>query len=590
MISDLHALKYAQILTQNLQLGRRFTEPPTGLALLSNITAAPLTAILEFTLRRQGINARLQNGDYDNILQDAARFPEARVLIVFWELANIIDGLHHTIERMDADRRVELTQKITAELQFFFETVKGRSQVIFNSFSSTAFTHRLPQTGALETLAADLNAFVRANAPANTVVVDIDKIIARLSVQRSVDIRYFYSSKALYTVDFYKDYSQTVAPFILAPFGKTKKAVILDCDNTLWKGIIGEDGQQGIDMSPESAEGKIYYEVQSLMLRLQRQGILLGLCSKNNAEDVDRVLQQHPDMLIRDEHLSIKKVNWEDKASNLRTIAAELNIGIDSLVFLDDSDFEVNLVREQLPEVTVMQVPDVLPEYPDAVRRLIPLFVSLNASQEDQRRSAMYSEEKERQQRRATFADMNEYLKSLELKLTVHADSREYLPRIAQLTQKTNQFNLTTKRYTETDIENFMDSDRARVYVFRLEDKFGDYGLTGVAIVTTGEDPADGLVDTYLMSCRVIGRRVEEAFFETILGDLRRRGIQILTANYRQTPKNAQVADFWDRLGFTPQAGNSEDEKSYRIALADYRAHDLAAFEITFPDVTAPGQ
>lgn len=588
MISDLHELKYAQILTQNMKLGRLFSEPATGLAVLSNITTAPLNAILEFTLRRHGVHAKLYSGDYDNILQDAVRFPEARVLIVFWELANIIDGLQHSIDRMDAGRRAALTEKIITELQFFFESVKGRSQVIFNSFSATAFTHRLPQSGALEALAADLNTFVRATAPANTVVIDIDKIIARLSVARSVDLRYFYSSKALYSVDFYKDYSQTVAPFILAPLGKSKKAVILDCDNTLWKGIIGEDGQQGIDMSPESAEGKIYHEVQSLMLRLHGQGILLGLCSKNNPEDVDRVLQEHPDMLLRDEHFSIKKVNWQDKASNLREIAAELNIGSDSLVFLDDSDFEINLVREQLPEVSAFQVPAALPDYPDTVRGMMPLFVSLSASAEDQRRGAMYSEEKQRQQQRATFADMNEYLKSLELKLTVYADSREHRPRIAQLTQKTNQFNCTTRRYTETDIEQFMDSADARVYAFRLEDKFGDYGLTGVAIVTIGEDKSTAALDTYLMSCRVLGRRVEEAFFETILGDLRQRGIQTVTARYLRTPKNAQVADFFDRLGLTVQAGSHDDDKSYRLNMADYRPRDLVAFEISFPPLNNP--
>lgn len=579
MSDDLHSMKYSQILMENAKLGKSLSGEDYPVALLANVTANQLKDILEYALRRQGIKAVVTPGDYDNILQDAAKFPEARALVVFWETANILDGLQVKFDAMDAAMQKELTAKVKSELSYFFQTVAQRPLVIMNTFSTLAFTHRRTVAGAFEHFAAELNTYLRQQAPGNTVLIDLDKIIARLSVERAIDYRYFYSSKALYTIDFYKDYAAAIAPYLLAPLGKSKKAVILDCDNTLWKGILGEDGLNGIDMSPESNDGRIFYEVQSLLLGLQKQGILLGLCSKNNPEEVDQVLAEHPDIQIKEEHLSIKKVNWEDKASNLRAIAAELNIGIDSLVFIDDSDFEVNLIREQLPEVTAVQVPAMLAQYPDTVRGILPQFVTLSSTAEDGQRAQMYSDEKQRQEGRSGFADLEDYLKSLELKMTIYQDPAEHLPRVAQLTQKTNQFNLTTRRYTEADIQGYFDSDSSAVYAFRLEDKFGDYGLTGVAVVRYEDGGETAVIDTLLMSCRVIGRNVEFAFFDRIMQDIRARGAKEVRAEYLRTPKNDQVNDLYDRIGFTRTDGN-DTQHSYTLTAADYAPPDIPYIDV----------
>ncbi len=580
MPDEILTLKYSQILMENAKLGKSLPGEDYPVHLLSNITVHQLKDILEFTLRRQGIKAVVSTGDYDNILQDAAKFTDTRALIVFWEAANIIDGLSAKFDTLSEETRGELFAKVKAELNYFFKTVADRPLVIMNYFCAQAFTHNSPEEGPFDTFCDELNRFLTAEVPANTVLIDINKIIARLALSRAVDFRYYYSSKALYTIDFFKHYSRTVAPYLLAPLGKSKKAVILDCDNTLWKGIIGEDGADGIDMSAESPEGAIYREVQMLLLQLQARGILLGLCSKNDPHEVDRVLSGHPDMLIRDQHLSIKKVNWRDKASNLREIAQELNIGMDSIVFVDDSDFEVNLVREQLPQITTVQVPPVLAHYPETVRGIMPMFVSLSSSSEDTKRAQMYSEEHQRRQERQGYADLDDYLKSLELKMTIFTDAEEHVPRIAQLTQKTNQFNLTTQRYTEPAIRNFTRSDDSAVYAFRLEDKFGDYGLTGVAILTFDRQGNSAHLDTLLMSCRVIGRNVELAFIDRIMEDLSDRGVATLTASYKRTAKNSQVSDLFDRLGFTEQHAPGGETKSYQIAVGDYKAHGIPYIDI----------
>ena len=207
-----------------------------------------------------------------------------------------------------------------------------------------------------------------------------------------------------------------MAPLLYATLGKGRKALVFDCDDTLWKGVLGEDGIDGIQMSPTSAEGAIFREVQTLALALRKQGVLLGLCSKNNPEDVDQVLESHPDMVIRSSDLAVKAVNWSDKAENLLQIARTLNIGLDAIVFVDDSEFEANLIRKSLPEVYVIQVPRRLYDYPATIREAFGLFAKLSRTAEDMNRSRMYLENQERELQRQHFGSVEDYLRSLELR------------------------------------------------------------------------------------------------------------------------------------------------------------------------------
>ena len=471
--------------------------------------------------------------------------------------------------------------KTKNELSYVLDNVKKSSLVLINLFSSTAFTHQniLPDT--FDMLCLELNNYLRPLANRNILLIDINKVLAEVSIEKSVDLRYYYSSKALYSIEFYKHYAAHIKPAILSAQGKAKKALIFDCDNTLWKGIVGEDGLQGITMSGKHPDGVMFEEVQHLALALSKQGVLLGLCSKNNPQDVDDVLQNHPDMIIRDKDLAIKKVNWDDKAGNLAALAKELNIGLDSIVFVDDSPFEVNYIMQNLPAVTALQVPEKLQDYPKMLRDQFGLFFSISTSEEDARKTELYQVQARRDTEKARFISLEEYLKSLGLRVLVHIDDESLIPRMAQLTQKTNQFNLTTRRYTEADIRGFLHDHCHTLYAYELSDKFGNYGVIGLAIVELDREEAAASLDTFLMSCRAIGRNVEIAFFDFLMQHLKQAGFKKVSASYKRTGKNQQIDNFYETLGFRIIQA-SPDEKTYTVDIDGYTAHTLAYIGVNY--------
>lgn len=350
--------------------------------------------------------------------------------------------------------------------------------------------------------------------------------------------------------------------------GKTKKALIFDCDNTLWKGILGEDGFDTI---------KIFQEVQYLAKILAKNGIIIGLCSKNNPEDVDTVIENHKDMILNDEDIVIKKVNWDNKASNIRAIAKELNIGLDSIVFVDDSDFEVNLIKEELPMVKVIQVPKKEYEYNLLIRDTMNLFYNPSQTTEDLSKVTMYKEQVKRREEEQKIGNIDEYLKSLNLEITTYLDDIDSVKRISQMTQKTNQFNLTTKRYTEKEIENFINNDDYSVLAIGVNDKFGDNGIVGLAILEYKNNIVH--MDTLLMSCRVLGRNIEFRFMDIIKDIVRNKGLDKLSAKYIKTLKNGQVADLYDRYGFEVLEKDQELTR-YRMLVKNYKNKNLEYIKV----------
>ena len=439
--------------------------------------------------------------------------------------------------------------------------------VIFNSFSSAPFTNENLEPNSFERVCSDLNSFITQNAPVNTIVADVNKIYNKLGIEKSVDFRYWYSSKSLYSIEFFKAYANFVKPSFLAITGKTKKALFLDCDNTLWKGIIGEDGLMGINLSSGNKIGTIYEEVQSLIASLAEKGTIIGLVSKNNPEDVDEVFLSHSDMVLKNEHIAIKRVNWDDKPGNVSAMAKQLNIGLDSCVFIDDSDFETDYMKEQNPEVSVFKVPSKIYQYPDLIRKTNSLFFTISKTKEDLDRTNMYKSEQIRNEEKAAFDSVEDYLTSLELMMTLYTDDVNLAPRIAQMTQKTNQFNLVTKRYAESEIREFIKSDKYMVSAFGLRDKFGDAGITGLCIVEFDNEKAN--IDTFLMSCRVLGRSVEKAFINEIIKACKEKNIEEVTASYVKTQKNTQVSDFYQKSAFTAAMQN-ESRTDYILNVKEY--------------------
>ena len=572
-------LKYYEILKLNKELENNFKSNYYSITVFSNIVVHQIKEILEYLLRSEGINANIKFGNYDNIIQDSHKHKDSNAVIIFWELSNIIDGLQYKNNLLNNDQLDEILEKTKSEIDLLLKNLEKTSLVLINKFTSLPFSSYNIRKNNLDKLADRLNHKLENKIPSNVRLVDIEKIIASTGVSNSLDLRYYYSSKALYTVDFFKDYGEYVKPFIMSANGKAKKALIFDCDNTLWKGILGEDGFDNIEMSEVTKDGAIFAEIQSTALAINKQGILIGLCSKNNPKDVDEVLDSHPDMQLRDKHISINKSNWSDKVTNITEIAKELNIGLDSLVFVDDSSFEVNLIREELPEVTVLQVPERLYEYPKMLRENMGLFYNLSLTTEDKKKINMYKQQINRETVKKEFTDIDDYLSSLELKITIFENDEYIIPRMSQMSQKTNQFNLTTKRYTEGDIQYFINDPDSDIYAFSTSDRFGDSGVTGLSIVTRNGNTETAVIDTLLMSCRVIGRNIEYAFMNYVIGKVKEKKINVIKAKYIKTQKNEQVKELYDKCSFS-LVESTDSVRNYTLDINKYVPKELNYIEV----------
>jgi FkbH-like protein len=461
-----------------------------------------------------------------------------------------------------------IVEKTKSEIDYTLTNLKSTSIVIVNYFSTIVFNHQLLARNNYDEICRELNHYLESKKTQNVVLVDIDKIFARISVSSSVDFRNYYSSKTLYTLDFFEVYSSMITPVITSVFGKSKKALIFDCDNTLWKGILGEDGESGIEMSGKSAKGVFFEEVQFMAKELASRGIIIGLNSKNNPEDVKKVIKDNESMSLKESEIVIEKVNWNDKVTNFQSIAKELNIGLDSIVFFDDSDFEINLVKEYLPEVFSVQVPKSLYEYPALFRKNIDLFYSILSTKDDVARVKSYKDQVVREQAKNSYGSINEYLESLELEMIIYINDKDLIERMAQLTQKTNQFNLTTKRYTFTQVEEFVKTDQFITFAFELNDKFGKFGITGESFVSIKGHEAT--IDTFLMSCRVLGRNIELKFLDEMILYLERVGVTQIKSSYIRTQKNQQVEDFYERAGFI-LTGDFGEVKTYEFDIKDHK-------------------
>lgn len=398
---------------------------------------------------------------------------------------------------------------------------------------------------AIETYNAKL--YELAGQYSNLRIFDFSSFTRNYSLTQLVDWKYYFISQMAFNPRLSRDFSTWFSGQVKAMNSDRKKCLVLDMDNTLWGGIVGEAGPFGIKIGGDYP-GKAYLYFQQYILELQRNGVILAVCSKNNLEDIKQVWDENPNNLITEQVLSAYRINWQDKAANIREIAAELNIGLDSMVFLDDNPSERELVRGMLPEVEVPDFPAQPYELPSLIQQITrDYFQIYSLTSEDISKTSQYKANAQRENARKSFTDMESYLRSLEITLKIEDASPVNIPRLAQMCQKTNQFNLTTKRYTESDIESLI-VNGVRIWALSVSDRFGDHGITGLIIVRT--DGKRAVIDSLLLSCRILGKGIEHIFLEEILSRLKSAGIEIVEGCYIPTAKNIQTADFYEKSGF----------------------------------------
>lgn len=572
----METFKYTDVLAANKAFANKFAKmQPYRIKVLTNITLNQLSEILKYKLYQSDIPSVVELGEYDNIVQDSQHCFDYDLVIVHYDLMTIFEKRRDFVEGMSEDKIENLINSIQGELEFIFHNLKDVPILIFNSFVHTTIYQNDINPSKISHIVDELNIFIKSFNQTNLKVVDFNNVISRIGLQQSLNIKLYTVSKTLYTSNLWMSYAHSIAPLIFKVKGKLKKAIIFDCDNTLWHGIIGEDGFSGIDMSISSKKGYHYNKVQQIAQWLSKQGVIIGLCSKNNSADVDEIIEKHPDMCLTNDDIVIKKINWNEKPSNLRQIAKDLNIGIDSLIFVDDSDFEINFVKETIPEVLTFQVPSNIIEYPASLLEIINRNFFLEGSKADIERTQQYKQQAKRISERDNFSSIDSYLKSLKLHLTIEVNDVGSIERIAQLSQKTNQFNLTTYRYTEEQITKIMETDK--VISISVDDKFGDSGLTGVVIVK--KFGATAIIDSFIMSCRIMGRNIEKTIMDYVIDLLISDGIKVVTSKYSPTKKNLPVKNLYEDFNFKVI---KEDNgiKDYELMILDYKKQNIEYIKI----------
>lgn len=535
--------------------------PEFSISVLRNIMLEPIEPYLRYNAYKMGFNARIDFGEYDNIFQEAVGgstklFNERTgCILVFMYLENISWNLARNFAGLGGEAVQREIDMIYDQIAATIAGIRRQSNamVLWHSFEIPAVPclgildsqTEMGQLGVIRNLNDSLQKQLREVG--NMYFVDTNLCISRMGARNYYDQRYWHIGRAPYTREALCEIAFEDFKYIRPLKGKNKKCLVLDCDNTLWGGIIGEDGLSGIKLG-RTHPGSAYYEFQQEVLNLFHRGIIIALCSKNNESDVWEVFRNHPDMLLKEEHIATAQINWQDKALNLRQIARDLNIDLDSMVFIDDSDFEINLIRRELPELETIHFAKDQAVYYRTILASCGAFDTLTISQEDRERGKIYKAETSRKKDLLQASDMDSYYKSLEMIAEIRFADVFSVPRIAQQTQKTNQFNLTTRRYSDADIRQFISEGASDVLYLKLLDRFGDSGIIGVCILKY--DGHVAAIDSFLLSCRALGRGVEDLLLIRALKLAKKRGYRSVQATYVPTLKNQQVELYYSQNGF----------------------------------------
>ena len=464
------------------------------------------------------------------------------------------------------------TKKVAEEVSFYTKKLKYVLNLINESdtilcFTMSPYSFSTDSTDrklydAIESYNSALYGMSEQNK--NIKVIDYNSFVGRHESSDLIDYRHYYMSQVLPNPKLSKGFVSWFKKEIKAIEGVRKKCLIVDLDNTLWGGVLGEDELLGIKLGNDYP-GNCYSDLQAYLKRMKEDGVILAICSKNNMDDVDEVFEKHDGMILKTSDFAVIKANWTNKVDNIKEIASDLNIGLNSMVFIDDSPFEREQVLTILPEVTVPEFPNQpynIPKFIDNVYR--EYFRVHELTDEDKRKTEQYLQNKERDSFISSTRSFDELIAEMNIQLTISINNAQHIPRISQMTQKTNQFNLTTQRYTETDIKKMLTDDRFIVYDGSVTDKFGDSGITALAIVKVIDNIAK--IDTLLLSCRILGRTIEYAFLNQILLNLFEQfKITSVEAVYKPTAKNSQVMDFMQKTQF--QQLNNEEKKNIQFIL-----------------------
>jgi FkbH-like protein len=566
-------------------LRRNLGEPPRGLAdkpvrlaLLGSSTLTHLHAAIRVAGLRRRLWVETYENDYGQYWQELAdpgsalhRFKPNAVLLALdarhltggVDAASGAAGIEAALD--DVTGRVRACWRLARE--HFACPVIHQMALPVHSPLIGGNEHRL--AGSRAEFIIRLNAMLRRMADEDGVdVLALDHRAARDGIAAWYSPGLWHRAKQEVSPAAAPMYGELVMRLVAARRGRSYKALVLDLDNTIWGGVVGDDGAEGLVLGQGSALGEAFVEFQHYARDLSRRGVILAVCSKNDEANALEPFDRHPEMVLRRSDIASFAANWSDKPANIRAVADELNIGLDALVFVDDNPFERDLVRRELPMVAVPEVGDDPASYAQTLADA-GYFEAVAITEEDRTRSGQYQGNRQREALKAAATDLDSYLRGLEMRLLWRRFDRVGLARTVQLINKTNQFNLTTRRYSEAEVLAVMDDPRAFGLQLRLVDRFGDNGIIAIVIGRLRQG-GDLLIDTWLMSCRVLGRQVEPTTLNLVAAEAKALGARRLVGEYLPSAKNAMVREHYPRLGFMP----SGDDRSYTLDLKGFVPRD----------------
>lgn len=528
--------------------------PTVRIALLGDTATQFLATAIKGMGRLRGFDVDLFEAEYNQVERQVMD-PGSELYEFRPEITIVFQSTHKLLVKYgksDAAAKASLADDRLAFVDTLCKSVPGK--IIYYNYPETddavfgSFANEVEHSFIYQLRKLNLGLMDIAVSNPDFYVCDLSAIQNKVGRDVMFQTSVYVSTEMVLSIDALPQVASRTWDIICAMKGRIHKCLILDLDNTLWGGVIGDDGMENIQLGHGLGIGKAFTEFQLWIKKLKERGIILAVCSKNTESVAKEPFEKHPDMVLRLDDIAVFMANWDTKVDNIRQIQAVLNIGFDSMVFLDDNPFERNMVREAIPDICVPELPEDPGDYLEFLYSE-NLFETVSYSAGDKDRTKQYQVEAQRVEQRRTFANESDFLKSLGMVSKVEGFTAFNTPRVAQLSQRSNQFNLRTVRYTDGDIERMEADDACKCFSFTLEDKFGDNGLICVVILKK-ENAEDLFVDTWFMSCRVLKRGMENFTLNTIVEYARENGFRRIIGEYIPTAKNAMVADHYTGLGF----------------------------------------
>lgn len=539
-------------------------------AVLSSFTIQGLKEVLFIKCYENRILPEIYIGEYNQYSQEIL-YPESQLykfdpdlIIIFIDTRAVFGDKYLQPYLFSDNQRKNFINEKLSEIKILINKIQenSKAKILLHNFdiplySPLGIVENKQNFGFIESIEI-LNLKLKNvyKTDNQTYIFDYNSFCSKVGKDNIIDYKMYYLGDIKIDWNYLPELCYNYISYIKPLLSLTKKCIVLDLDNTLWGGIIGEEGLEGIKLGPTS-EGRPFVEFQKYLLSLFSRGIILAVNSKNNYDDAIQVFIEHPYMILKEKHFASMQINWNDKISNMKAIAQEINIGTDSLVFFDDDKLNREIIKKALPEVLVVDLPDDPSLYLKTLMELND-FNILQITDEDKKKGKMYAEQRKRSELLVVASDITEYLKTLGITVKIEKANNFTIPRISQLTQKTNQFNLTTKRYLEEDIKKFASDENYLVISAKVEDKFGDNGITGLAIIE--KDHNRWFIDTFLLSCRVIGRKIEETILAYIIEQAKKENAKILEGEFIPTKKNIPAKDFFKNNNFKLINKNNNNE------------------------------